>query len=186
MRQRNHVHNSPDTVSAKITPNAFDRLEIKETMPSLGYATLWKLDKPFNSLTFPANYCNCNRPCSLHNTQLYLIIFALKMKIFETWFVWNDKWRHNGLDGVLNHQRLDCLVNRLFRRKPNWHQSSTCKGNSPMTCKFPAQRATEMFPCHEDFSRRFTGVFYARRTIQAFPKRAITSLESCDHYFIIC
>ena len=27
------------------------------------------------------------------------------------------QWRHNGPDGVSNHQRLDCLLNRLFRRK---------------------------------------------------------------------
>ena len=26
-------------------------------------------------------------------------------------------WRHNGLDGVSNHQPHDCLLNRLFRRK---------------------------------------------------------------------
>ena len=29
------------------------------------------------------------------------------------------QWRHNGHDGVSNHQRLDCLLNRLFRRRSN-------------------------------------------------------------------
>ena len=27
------------------------------------------------------------------------------------------QWRHNGRDGVSNHQSHDCLLNRLFRRK---------------------------------------------------------------------
>ena len=27
------------------------------------------------------------------------------------------QWRHNGYDGVSNHQPHDCLVNRLFRRR---------------------------------------------------------------------
>ena len=27
------------------------------------------------------------------------------------------QWRHNGRDGVSNHQRHDCLLNRLFRRR---------------------------------------------------------------------
>ena len=31
------------------------------------------------------------------------------------------QWRHNGLDGVSNHQPNDCLLNRLDQRK---HQSS--------------------------------------------------------------
>ena len=29
------------------------------------------------------------------------------------------QWRHNGLDGVSNHRRLDCLFNRLFKRRSN-------------------------------------------------------------------
>ena len=27
------------------------------------------------------------------------------------------QWRHNGRDGVSNHQPNDCLLNRLFRRR---------------------------------------------------------------------
>ena len=27
------------------------------------------------------------------------------------------QWRHNGRDGVSNHQRLECLFNRLFSRR---------------------------------------------------------------------
>ena len=27
------------------------------------------------------------------------------------------QWRHNECDGMSNHRRLDCLLNRLFRRR---------------------------------------------------------------------
>ena len=30
------------------------------------------------------------------------------------------QWRHNGRDGFLNHRLLDCLLNRLFRRRSKW------------------------------------------------------------------
>ena len=55
------------------------------------------------------------------------------------------RWRHNRCDGVSNHRRSDSL-NRLFRRR----SSKTSKlsvtglrwGDSPVTAKFPAQRAS--------------------------------------------
>ena len=43
------------------------------------------------------------------------------------------KWRHNGRDGVSNHQPHHCLLNRLFERR---------SGNSPVTGEFPAQMAS--------------------------------------------
>ena len=60
--------------------------------------------------------------------------------------------RHNGRDGVLNHQPRDCLLNRIFRRRskktPKLRVTGLCAGNSPVTGEFPAQRAinAEMFP----------------------------------------
>ena len=44
-------------------------------------------------------------------------------------------WRHNGHDGVSNHQPHDCLFNRWFRHR--WKKTSKlrvtglCQGNSP-------------------------------------------------------
>ena len=56
------------------------------------------------------------------------------------------QWRHNERDGVSNHQRLDCLLNRLFRRRSNktsnLHVTGLCEGNSPVTGVFPTQRAS--------------------------------------------
>ena len=46
-------------------------------------------------------------------------------------------------DGVTNHRRLNCLLNRLFRRKlkktSKPRVTSLCEGNSPVTGEFPAQ-----------------------------------------------
>ena len=56
------------------------------------------------------------------------------------------QWRHNGRDGVSNHQPHDCLLNHLFRRrsKKTWKLRVTglCVGNSPVTGEFPAQMAS--------------------------------------------
>ena len=56
------------------------------------------------------------------------------------------QWRHNGHDVGSNHQRLDCLLNRLFRRRSKKNSklriNGLCEGNSPVTGVFPAQRAS--------------------------------------------
>ena len=55
------------------------------------------------------------------------------------------QWRHNGRDGVSNHQPHDCLFNRSFRRRSkkisNLCVTGLCEGNSSVTGEFPAQRA---------------------------------------------
>ena len=60
-------------------------------------------------------------------------------------------WRHNGHDGVLNHQPHNCLLNSSFRRRSKKTSklsvTGLCLGNSPMT-EFPAQRASNV----ENFS----------------------------------
>ena len=52
-------------------------------------------------------------------------------------------WRHNGHDGVSNHQPCDCLLNRLFWRRSKktskLRATGHCAGNSPVTGEFPAQ-----------------------------------------------
>ena len=58
------------------------------------------------------------------------------------------RWRHNERDGVSNHQRHDCLRNRLFKRRSNEKEklrvTGLCVGISPVTGEFPAQRACNM------------------------------------------
>ena len=56
------------------------------------------------------------------------------------------EWRHNERVGVSNRRRLDCLLNRLFRRRSKklskLRVTGLCEGNSPGTGEFPAQRAS--------------------------------------------
>ena len=56
------------------------------------------------------------------------------------------RWRHNGRDGVSNHQPHDYLLNRLFRRRskktPKLRVTGLCAWNSPETGEFPAQMAS--------------------------------------------
>ena len=56
------------------------------------------------------------------------------------------QWRHNGHDYVSNHQRHDCLLNRLFRcrskKTSKFRVTGLCAGNSPVTGEFPAQMAS--------------------------------------------
>ena len=56
------------------------------------------------------------------------------------------QWCHNGRDGVSNHQRLDCLLNCLFRhtskKTSELRATGLCDGNSPGTNELPAQKAS--------------------------------------------
>ena len=55
------------------------------------------------------------------------------------------QWRHNDHFGVLNHRLLDCLLNRLFRRrsrKTSKFLDAGLWGVPPVTGGFPLQRAS--------------------------------------------
>ena len=57
---------------------------------------------------------------------------------------------HNEHDGVSNHQRFYCLLNRLFRCRSKETSklciTGFCEWNSPVTGEFPTQKASKMFP----------------------------------------
>ena len=56
------------------------------------------------------------------------------------------QWRHYGTDGVSNHRRYDCLLNRVFRRRSRkiskLRATGLCTWNSLVTGEFPAQKAS--------------------------------------------
>ena len=56
------------------------------------------------------------------------------------------QWRCNGCDGVSDHRRIDCLLNRLLRRRlmktSKLRVAGLCAGNSPVTGEFLSQRAS--------------------------------------------
>ena len=59
---------------------------------------------------------------------------------------WSFQWHHNGCYGISNHWRLDCLLDRLFRRRSmktsNLRVTGLCEGNSLVTGEFPSLRAS--------------------------------------------
>ena len=55
-----------------------------------------------------------------------MFIFYWKNCIRKPWYLLITlQGRHNERDGLSNHRCLDCLLNRLFRRRLKKHQSST-------------------------------------------------------------
>ena len=70
------------------------------------------------------------------------------IKMINAWTVASLQWRHNGRDGVSNHQPHHCWIKRLFRRRskktPKLRVTGLCEGNSPVTGEFPAQMASNM------------------------------------------
>ena len=75
-------------------------------------------------------------------------------------------WRYNGCDDVSNHQRLDCLLNHLFRRRSmkttKLRVTALCEWNPPGTGEFTAQmasKARKMFPFNDVFMC-LIGLFY--------------------------
>ena len=65
-----------------------------------------------------------------------------------TWKYRTLRWRHYGRDSVSNHQPHHCLLSRLFRRRSKkaskLRVTGLCAGNSPGTCEFPAQTASNV------------------------------------------
>ena len=61
-------------------------------------------------------------------------------------------WRHNGRDGVSNHQSHDCLLNRIFRRRSKKTSSSASlafvRGNhrGPVNSPHKGPVTRKMFP----------------------------------------
>ena len=53
------------------------------------------------------------------------------------------QWRHNGRDGVSDHQPHYCLLNHLFRRRSKKTSKLRVTGLC-VTGEFPAQRASNM------------------------------------------
>ena len=52
------------------------------------------------------------------------------------------QWRHNGCDGVSNHQCLDCLLRCRSTKASKLRITGLCGGDSPMTGEFPSQRTS--------------------------------------------
>ena len=76
---------------------------------------------------------------------MFLMVAVLCRITWKTSYILQNSlhWRHNGHDGVSNHQPHYCLFNSLFRRRSkktsNLRVTGLCPGNSPRTGEFLAQ-----------------------------------------------
>ena len=79
---------------------------------------------------------------------MFIIQGLLFLSVTGSFPVSSLKWRHNEHDGVSNHQPHNCLLNCLFRRRSRktskLRVTGFCEGNSPVTCEFPTQRASNV------------------------------------------
>ena len=79
--------------------------------------------------------------------NIWAIVIDVLFSILEYQQLWSLQCRHNGRDGVWNHQPHDCLLNRLSRRRSKktskLRVTGLCAGNSPITGEFPAKRVSD-------------------------------------------
>ena len=82
------------------------------------------------------------------------------------------QWRHNDHDGVSNHQRFDCWLNRLFgrrsRKTPKLRVTGLYEGNPPVTGGFPSQRAGNAENVSIYWRLSVCDIFYWFRSIEAW------------------
>ena len=105
--------------------------------------------------------------------------------------------RHNGRDGISNHQPHDCLLSRLSRprskKTSKLRVTGLCAGNSPATGEFPAQMASNpenicIWWRHHDIIHSpmsFQGCFISADTnCPSVRELTLTYLGLIDNYLI--
>ena len=96
--------------------------------------------------------------CSQRIMSSYDVTGSQWYKIERPYLIWTSfrekawaipitlHWRHNGRDGVSNHQPHHCLLNRLFmcrsKKTSKLRVTGLCAGNFTGTGEFPAQMAS--------------------------------------------
>ena len=82
----------------------------------------------------------------LHKTGGKLLLSQLWSQWFTDTYMCPSWWRHNGHDGISNHQPHHCLLNCLIRcrskKTPRPHVTGFCVGHSPWIGEFPTQMAS--------------------------------------------
>ena len=89
------------------------------------------------------------RALDIKDISVLIVLFTLLKHYLEIWVISIPlQWRHNGHDGVSNHQPDDSLLNLSFRRRSKKSSklrvAGLCEGNSSVTGEFPARRASNM------------------------------------------
>ena len=85
--------------------------------------------------------------------------------VFGGWGIDPLQWRHNGCDGISNHQPHHCLLNHLFRRRSKktskLHVTGLCAENSLVTGEFPHKWPVtrKMFPFDDAIMKYYLWYF---------------------------
>ena len=84
---------------------------------------------------------------AVHTFSWIILSFTINQLLRDDIMAWKSLlWRHNGRNGVSNHQPHHCLLNRLLRlsskKTSRLHVTGLCAGNSPVTGEFSAQMAS--------------------------------------------
>ena len=93
------------------------------------------------------------------------------------------RWRHNGREGVPNHQPHDCLHNRVFRHiskaTSKLRVTGLCEGGSPATGKFPAQKASNAKMSPFDDVIMFLSYIINKSQCKLHQSRKVKVLNNC-------
>ena len=123
-------------ISIKIQWSSFEQINLEM---SANYGS-------FCLVLHELRYCNSTK--NKHKTKLSSFISAL---IHVAHRIYTLQWRHNEPDGVSNQGRLDCLLNRLLRRrskkKPKLRVTGLCEGKPPVTGGFPSTKGQQRRKC---------------------------------------
>ena len=91
------------------------------------------------------------------------------------------QWRHNGRNGVSNHQPHHCLLNRLFgsrsKKTSKLRVTGLCAENSPGTGEFPAQMASNT----ENVS-----IWWRHHVDKRYSRCGMDNSVVCVFQFVIC
>ena len=113
--------------------------------------------------------------------------FEMQTVSYRHQWQWPLQWHDNEGDCVSNHLRLDCLLNRLFRRRSKktskLRVTGICVGNSLVTGEFPAHRAlcernpptNDGFLSQRSVTRSF-GVFFVLHLNKRLSKQIKTTV----------
>ena len=110
---------------------------------------------------------------------IHLLVHVLSCCIGLRVDLWTLQRRHNERDGVSNHRRFHCLLNRLFRRRSNktskLRVTGLCEG-WPVDSPHKGPVTSKMFPCDDVIMKddEHTGIkhkFVASRSVGLFHGR---------------
>ena len=95
------------------------------------------------------------------------------------------RWRHNGGDGVSNHQPHHCVFNRLFRRRSmktsKLRVTGLCVGNSPGTGEFTAQMTSNA----ENVYHLITSSWLSSAGLFSVEEQGVPSINSTYHHCVL-